>query len=103
MGPIGWINIDQHHANFRRGVLHQDPFGIIRTPQTQTIKGFQSRGQEPTGKTLYPSIKILVGPAQILMQGHDGIVVGNPRHGLPQVVANGLRQERLISSTHFNC
>ena len=69
------VDVDQDHADLRRGVLHQRPLGVVRAPQADAVARLQPEPDQAAGEPGDPLGELRVGPPHALVAGDEGFAV----------------------------
>ncbi len=101
------IDVDQHHAGPRSGVLQQHPLGAVAGPDAGTI----ARPQAESGQTArHPGglcVQLAPGQADVLMTHDQRVAAGELRGGIVQRLRNGFlkqghnRPARITEAHHW--
>ena len=61
MGAVCRVDRDQHRADLRRGVLRQQPLGVVGGPDSDVLALFDAQGHEAPGHAVHFGLKLPVG------------------------------------------
>ncbi|EQM89062.1 hypothetical protein L683_09055 [Pseudomonas aeruginosa WC55] len=75
-GPIGGIDIDQHHAYFGGRKLSDTPLCAVRRPDTDTLTYFKTQRKQPLRTTIDFDRQLFPGVTQLLMPYHQSLSLG---------------------------
>ncbi len=70
--PVGRVDVDQDEPGERRAELGEHPFAAIGRPDSDAVALFQAERLKPDREVLRAPEKLGVGPAHILVAGHEG-------------------------------
>ncbi|MNG04896.1 hypothetical protein D3C84_880610 [compost metagenome] len=96
---VGRVDVDQDHADFRRGNLRDAPLGAVWSPDAQPVTGLQTQRQQRPGMQVCRIRQLPPGVAQLLMAHHQRLPVRVLRDGIVERLADGHRQQGFILGT----
>ncbi|KPQ27789.1 MAG: hypothetical protein HLUCCX14_13620 [Marinobacter excellens HL-55] len=93
---VGRVDVHQDGADFGGGELGNGPLVTVGRPDAHPVAAFDADGQEGTGGFVDLVDKLFVGPAYVLVQAYQGVVVGKFLGGAVKHVADGHAQQGLV-------
>ena len=92
MEPIRRVDVDEDHAELRRGELDERPLGVVRTPHADTVTHLEPERQEPAGDVVHRIVELRVREAEPLMAADERVRVRERCHRPFEVRADGLTE-----------
>ncbi|CAI8803859.1 hypothetical protein EMIT0215P_10239 [Pseudomonas serboccidentalis] len=93
---VGRVDVDQNHADFRRGDLRDAPLRTVRRPDTEPIPRLQTQRQQGSGMQIHRVGQLPPRIAQLLMTHHQRLTVRVLRNCLVELLPDGHRQQGFV-------
>src|SRR5690606_5619065 len=108
---VGRVDVNQDGTDFGGGELGNGPLVAVGRPDAHSVAAFDADGHEGPGGFVDLFNELFVGPAYVLVQAHQGVVIGELLGGAVEHIANGHAQQGLVGDatgiawerlTHFS-
>jgi hypothetical protein len=93
MGAIGWIEIHQNRTDARSGVLEDDPFGAVRTPDADAVTAFDADREQGSRQFVDARVEFGVGQPDGLIGDNECVSFGKLQTRRAKVVTNRLTDQ----------
>ncbi|MCY1418825.1 hypothetical protein D9M71_343940 [compost metagenome] len=93
---VGWIDVDQDHADLGAGELGDAPLGAVRRPDAQTLARLQADGDEGPRAAVDRFGQLGPGVTQALLAHHQRFAFGKAGYRLIEGCTDGHGQQRFL-------
>jgi hypothetical protein len=67
VGPVGGVDVDEDHAELRRGELDEHPLGAVRAPDAEAVTALEPERKQPASHAVDRVVQLGVRVAQPLV------------------------------------
>ena len=98
---VGGVDVDEHRAEARGGVLGQNPLQPVGGPDTDTIPLPEAQREQTGRKGFHLPVEVVVAQGSALLRQHHGVARTVAGDRLPQGVGyGGVAQRRALLAGH---
>ena len=94
VGAVRRVDVHQHHADLRRGVLDERPLHAVRRPDADPVTDPEAFREQAARHQVDLAVELAICHPRGLVHRHDRLVVGEPGRGGLEVRTDGLIEQR---------